>query len=729
VQPRRNNFSRGALLLCFALSAGLNYGVVLVGAEYFGQARPSAGHHVRIAERSSSCVSADERAAHVLTGSLSGDRGLLLDRFDELFYGVECPPEPMEVALLDEPPELEETPRELETLPPRFEHERPKPKTKKKKKPLPEEKEKEEPLPEIVPVPEPQPEPEPEPQPEEEPHEKIDFVLESLKMVEQLDQFDEEEAPEDVDYLSNINRDVAEQTRAEITNLVKDAETAEASQLEPTEVQDKGMADEDQIAELRQQDSQLAREAPQEPISPQEQRPEQSDPTPNSLLAMRDQAPRDHSEAMTRHDALASESDDGSMAPDRPDQASLEQREQQANTPSHDKKYKFRMSQKDLDSLYGLTPQAKKDYIAQRQSKRKGVWEDTRSRWQSPLENMVSEVKVGNQTALRSRKHPFARYIAQIHRKVHDLWAWGYLDQLDTRSRSHPLNDEKLWTRVEIVLHSDGRIDKIRTVRTSSNLVFDAAAREIMYASAPFPNPPRSIRSGNGKIYIQWAFHRDARACGTFGAAPFILDNAGEGARPDPNREVRGTSSETRARASRRLARNSRAGPPGPEGPSPPKSKTSSLRREPKGDHAGHAHGPGQAHAPSGIPPTPEPSLNDPDIKRAANNWLGYLKKGDIDKLKARSSVPFYAGDQIVARTQPELKGVLNALIDEARGATVSGAKLYTAAGLRKKFGSVPSGVSEGRGRIYAVNKIGGQTTILLLERRFASWRVVGLTR
>ena len=67
-----------------------------------------------------------------------------------------------------------------------------------------------------------------EPEPEK-PQEKIDFELQQLKMVEQLEEKDEKDAPDDAHYLSNINKDVTEETRAEITNLVKDAEVPKAS--------------------------------------------------------------------------------------------------------------------------------------------------------------------------------------------------------------------------------------------------------------------------------------------------------------------------------------------------------------------------------------------------------------------------------------------------------------------------------------------------------------------
>src|SRR5690606_4746518 len=217
-------------------------------------------------------------------------------------------------------------------------------------------------------------------------------------------------------------------------------------------------------------------------------------------------------------------------------------------------------------------------------SKKKGVWEEARELYQSPLENMVPEVRPGNQTALRSRKHPFAQFIATMHRTIHDKWAFGFLEQLDTMGRSNELNKPGLWTRVEIVLNSDGSLDKLRTVRYSGNMQFDGAAREVVRNAGPYPQPPRDILSGNGKVYIHWAFHRDERACGTFGAEPFILDNVGQGERPDPNRAVRPASSESEAGASRRLARQlgpAAPGPAGPEGPAMP---------------GGHAHGEGDGH-------------------------------------------------------------------------------------------------------------------------------------
>src|SRR6185312_6231126 len=49
---------------------------------------------------------------------------------------------------------------------------------------------------------------------------------------------------------------------------------------------------------------------------------------------------------------------------------------------------------------------------------------------------------------------------------------------------------------------------------------------DVVYSAGPYPDPPRAIRSGNGKVYLHWHFYRDDRQCGPAGADPYILENA-----------------------------------------------------------------------------------------------------------------------------------------------------------------------------------------------------------
>lgn len=714
----RRRASPVVLLACLLVSAGLNYGSLLGSLVLFsaGDGRP-----VVTAKKQKVCVTGSTRGLRLVDAALSGDPVQLLDGVKQVVIDGECEFTPVVVALVDEPPAPRDPLDDL--IPPEPEKPKPQPRLKEKEKPkeLPPE-----PEPEKPPEPE-QPKPEPEP---EKPQEKIDFELQQLKMVEQMEDKDEKDAPDDAHYLSNINRDVTEETRSEVSNLHKDADKAKASQTEPSKDPEKGHADENKIAELKEQKSQLAQQAPKVKVSPVEQRPEQNDPKPKSLLSMRDLPKREHSAEMLKNEAQASEAAVGELAPDRMAKSAVQPqpRNQAGQTPTKDAALKFRLSKNDLDAMFGRDVAAQKAIISQRESKKKGIWEEQRERYQSPLENMVPEVRPGNQTALRSRKHPFAQFIATMHRTIHDKWAYNFLEQLDTMGRGHALNKPDLWTRVEIVLLGDGTIDKVRTVRYSGNMQFDNAAREVVFNSAPYPTPPKEILSPNGKVYIHWAFHRDERACGTFGAEPFILDSAGSGERPDPNRAVKPASSESEALASRRLSRQLGPAQPGPQGPALPPGHGGGGGGGGEG-HEGHNHGPGEGHENGAAGNEGEYTTTaDPAAGKAAETWLRSFAAGDAAKLASRSSLPFYVGEQIVARTREELTGVLSSMIGEASGKP-GAVTVHTAGGLRKLFGSVPSGVMEGLGRNYAVTKLGGETFILLLEKHFGSWKVVGVAR
>src|SRR5262249_58332987 len=71
--------------------------------------------------------------------------------------------------------------------------------------------------------------------------------------------------------------------------------------------------------------------------------------------------------------------------------------------------------------------------------------------------------------------------------------------------------------------NGDETIDRLTVAGRSGFLPFDVAAMDVVMSAGPFPDPPAAIRSKNGKIYLHWRFHRDDRACGTFGVDPYIL--------------------------------------------------------------------------------------------------------------------------------------------------------------------------------------------------------------
>ena len=88
-----------------------------------------------------------------------------------------------------------------------------------------------------------------------------------------------------------------------------------------------------------------------------------------------------------------------------------------------------------------------------RKSEHRGSWIASNfERWRSAIENYVSSVKPGNQTALNTAQVPFASYLNGMHNRIHPIFADSFLESLDGLPPDHPMNDQHLVTRLEIVL-------------------------------------------------------------------------------------------------------------------------------------------------------------------------------------------------------------------------------------------------------------------------------------
>jgi len=161
-----------------------------------------------------------------------------------------------------------------------------------------------------------------------------------------------------------------------------------------------------------------------------------------------------------------------------------------------------------------------------RRSEHRGVWTASNfDRWRSAIENYVSSVKPGNQTALNTAAVPFATYLNAMHNRIHPIFADSFLASLDNLPPSHVLNDQRLVTRLEIVLTRDGHIVKMGVVKTSGVTAFDIAALDSVQRASPFGPAPSAIVSTDGQVYLHWEFHRDeVYACSTMNARPYMLN-------------------------------------------------------------------------------------------------------------------------------------------------------------------------------------------------------------
>jgi TonB family protein len=589
------------------------------------------------------------------------------------------------------------------------------------------------------------PPPKHQPPPEKKPDEKkpeppkptpLPPELRRMKMVDQDHDKNEPENKE-AEFLAQKNRRVQEQTRARDTNLERQQRGDTQGSVKSDNQDEQVGGPKEKIAELAEERSHLERKAPNVTPHADEQVPEQRDPKPKNLLSMRDLPKRAHDVARGSEEEALKNSPDGILhgRESAKDAASLARREQQARSRGTGKTMRLSLNGHDYDKVVGRDEQERVRRLAQReQSHHKGRWEKRWGAIKSSLENFVPEVRVGNQTALNTRAMPFASYIARMHRGIHKLWGFGVLEDWDTKSSSSPLNDMSRWTMLEIVLNGDGTVDKVTVARPSGYLPFDVAAMDVVLSAGPYPDPPGEIKSANGKIYLHWRFHRDARQCATFGVDPYILTTPPKGPADRPSLP---TNAEEVGQ------------PRGPERGLPtPGAKNLPQRqlRRPVAltEHTYRGPAPearqGREEAHEHEEPDPEEARRvaarvaraaDPAARKVADLWVAAYIRGDVEALVAYSRLPFRSGEKFIAKQPSELKKLYTTVLEEApsrRGGTKL--EIFSAAGLRGKLGALPRGVDENAGYLFALAKAGNDLFVLVLSQEgVGDWKVVGLAR
>jgi TonB family protein len=382
---------------------------------------------------------------------------------------------------------------------------------------------------------------------------------------------------------------------------------------------------------------------------------------------------------------------------------------------------KLQLQQQDYTRIVGQDKAEEEVAIAARKkSSRKGKWDKKLAKIQSTLETFTPEVRPGNQTALGTRADPFAVYIARMHNRIHEVWGFGFLADLDRKPQSNPMNDRTLEVTMEIVVAPDGDVSKVTIVRPSGVLTFDVAAVDTVMSLGPYQETPKDIRSGDGNVYLHWTFHRDERMCTPYFADPFILDNGGPGTEGsvEEHAEERGlpTPGENRA-PPRQLSRSDGTTPRGTKGA----VERPHVTREqlPSGDAAANQVAKEQLASPE------DPRAND-----AAIAWGDAFEKGDLAALMAVSAAPFHSRGQVVAQDDGALAAVWRVVLNETEKRRIAEWQLLSPAGYRAAFGHLPEGAEDGTHTLYLVARIGKDLlTLEVTQQTDGSYKVTGLTR
>jgi TonB family protein len=479
--------------------------------------------------------------------------------------------------------------------------------------------------PEQLPPPKPKP-PEPPPPPPEA-AKPPPPMPDNMRMVEVPDENEVEKAPDDATHLSDKNRDVAEETRATETNLEeeKKGEAIASAESDDTTSKEIGGA-EDEIAQN-----------------------EDSEATTDERVETSD---RSGAEEVAKGTITGEEGDDGEEGdggekePGVMAMRGVEGRGRVADQGGDGKRSgkkgtkgaKLRLEFEDYERIVGTEKAEEERLLAKRKrSHKKGRYTKRLEAIKSALENFTPDVRPGNQTALKTRAHPFALYVTRMHRRIHELWGFGFLEDLDRKSSNHELNDFDLFVAIEVAINPDGSVHKTTIAKTSGQLEFDVAALDTILAAGPYEETPDAIRSVDHRVYLRWGFYRNWRQCGTFNVEPYILTDIPGGIEP--------LAEGTEGGKARRAARGDAPITPDP-------SETSGAAGAAHGEGDGHDHG--------------DHDVGDRELKYAANMWVAGFSSASIDRMLKVSAVPFYGGTEVAASSAAELRQVYEGMLVEA---------------------------------------------------------------
>jgi chemotaxis protein histidine kinase CheA len=334
--------------------------------------------------------------------------------------------------------------------------------------------------------------------------------------------------PDSARFIAEQNNRVEEESVARVRNMVRDDQTPTLGrQQKPSDtLEEAGNAAEQEIAEMRNKEGSDARKAT--PDEAMRQRPDkaiEADPIKAERVASQapagktadtsgDRASQEETETITITDPA------GTFSIRRPSKAS-----QGGGQRAEGRGPGGKMAWSQFEAAVGADEleQDRRAYLAEQKSSQRGISrEKSWNEFRAAIENYVPGVKPGNTTALNAAASPFATYIAAVHRRIHQEFADRFLRSLPIGS---PYQDPTLMTKLEIVLNRDGSVHRVGVVRSSGLLPFDFGAFNSVLRGQPYPPPPSSILSGDGRVYFHWGFYRNQRQCGTFNAEPYIIPN------------------------------------------------------------------------------------------------------------------------------------------------------------------------------------------------------------
>ena len=543
-----------------------------------------------------------------------------------------------------------------------------------------------------------------------------------------------EPPPPNANYLAEKNHATTEETRATRTNLEKESKGEDQSESAPSNRTDEQVGGpKEQIRQLADETSAAGKRAPavtphvNPELSSDDERREQS------LLALRNPTPRSHEVTPETADPSLPHAADGELREQRPTARGADSHADKANG----KKVKLAITGRDYEYMFGADAEAERRLAKKLKSTSVGRFRERQARVKSSLENFIPEVKPGNQTELSTRAAPFAVFIARMHRSIHALWGFQQLEDWDELGSSSPLNNPNLLTTLEMVLNADGTVDKVTIVRASGYLPYDTAAIDVAFSAGPYPEPPRQIRSANGKVYVHWNFHRDGRQCSPAYVDYYILEQRARGLGPAGSASAEAFTPAASPRVpkvprARRVAARAACAATLDDAAHSEKMRAldEEVARAEAREGVPHEEAEGEPAPAPAAPAQPVAEAREPEARAVGARWFAALAAGDVTAMAALAEVPFRTTGGGTVKTRAELQTMLKDLTTELGRKGLGGVQVLSGAGVRAALGRLPPGLDDGSGLLFAVSTLReGDALIAGLAKRGNTYRVVALVR
>lgn len=123
-------------------------------------------------------------------------------------------------------------------------------------------------------------------------------------------------------------------------------------------------------------------------------------------------------------------------------------------------------------------------------------------------QDYIKGLKRSETTALNTKEYVFFGYFQRIRQKLDRAWGSTLKEQLFKfyRQGRRLASEMDHTTRIMVTLNSIGEVVQVQVMEESGTRDLDDAAVKAFNRAGPFPNPPRGILDGTGKIQIRWDF-------------------------------------------------------------------------------------------------------------------------------------------------------------------------------------------------------------------------------